>query len=354
MKENSKTHQSRPHRPDFNELTQRISFVDVLGHYHLLEQMNRKGDQLRGICPIHQGAENKNSLSVNTVRNCFKCFSCGSQGNILDFVAAMESCSKYKAGCLLEEWFPAPASGGDTGVREKRVQEKKRGLDGGKQGVASSNEGTGKDSPVQQKSPHGEVNPPLTFILKNLDVKHPYLLERVRVETIERFSLGVCGKGLMNGRVVVPVHNENGELVAYVGRWPGDDFPKGEGKYKVPPAFKKGYVLFNLHRVIEAVRKDEPLILVEGFFDVFRLYELGYPNAVALMGSSLTKEQEDLLKSVLTPLSRVALMFDNDSAGTTCAGDVAARLSAWCFIRVVNLPEGITQPDQLQKGIEIF
>ena len=55
MKENSKIHQSRPHRPDFNELTQRICFVDVLGHYNLLSQMNSKGDQLRGVCPIHQG-----------------------------------------------------------------------------------------------------------------------------------------------------------------------------------------------------------------------------------------------------------------------------------------------------------
>lgn len=229
------------------------------------------------------------------------------------------------------------------------------GLDEGKQGVASGGKGAGKDQPVhQQTTSDSGINKPLTFVLKNLNVKHPYLSGRVWVETIERFGLGVCGKGLMNGRVVVPVHNEHGELVAYVGRWPGDDFPSGEGKYKLPPAFKKGYVLFNLHRVIEAVRKGEPLILVGGFFDVFRLYELGYPNAVALMGSSLTKEQEDLLKSVLTPSSRVALMFDNDPAGINCTGDVAGRLSVWCFVKVVNLPEGITQPDQLKEKIEIF
>ena len=49
--------------PDFNELTKRISFVDVLNHYNLLLQMDEKGDQLRGVCPIHEGAKNKNSLS---------------------------------------------------------------------------------------------------------------------------------------------------------------------------------------------------------------------------------------------------------------------------------------------------
>lgn len=208
---------------------------------------------------------------------------------------------------------------------------------------------------MQEKSFGEGVNPPLKFVLRNLDANHPYLLKRVQPETIDHFGLGVCNVGLMKGRVVVPIHNEVGQLVAYAGRLPNDvDFPESEGKYKFPPSFKKGYVLFNFHRVVEAVKTGEVLILVEGFFDVFRLYELGYFNVVALMGACLTKEQEDLLRLVLSPMSRVVLLFDNDSAGLACGRDVEGRLSAWCFVKIAVLPIGVRQPDQLKERIELF
>lgn len=259
----------------------------------------------------------------------------------------------------MERWFSlgsnSPAAGrrskgkgGDNtgrgpsnGIRGKRVQEKKKEV--------------GKGSPLREKNVNAGINPPLKIVLKGLDTKHPYLLGRVKPETIKLFGLGFCSRGLMAGRVVVPIYDEYRQLVAYAGRWPSDDeIPENEGKYKFPLDFKKGYVLFNLHRIIEVVKRGEPLILVEGFFDVFRLYELGYPNAVALMGASLTEEQEDLLKSVLSPVSRVVLLFDNDTAGKACLRDVANRLSAWCFIKIGKLPEGINQPDQLKERIKFF
>lgn len=353
--------------PDFNELTKRISFVDVLGHYNLLCSMDEKGDQLRGVCPIHEGAKNKKSFSVSAVKNCYRCFSCGSKGNILSFVAGMENCNKFQAGRFLEKWFPAKGSpsadGGEVAGKnaetmrgDKRVQDPQSLHSGQSFGGQGKKKGVGGEYSLEEKSSIKAVNPPLKFFLRNLETKDPYLLGRVLPKTIERFGLGVCGVGLMKGRVVVPIHNECGQLVAYAGRWPSDEnIPENEGKYKFPTKFKKGYVLFNLHRVLEAVKNGEPLILVEGFFDVFRLYELGFTNVVALMGSSLTNEQEDLLKSILTPLSpRVVLLFDNDTAGLACVRDVATRLSAWCFIKIAKLPAGITQPDQLKERIEIF
>ncbi len=324
----------RSRLPDFKELTHRISFVQVLEHFNLMEQMDPHGDQLRSVCPIHEGAENRHSFSVNTVKNCFKCFSCDAQGNILDFVAAMKDCNKVQAGRKLEKWFPKGSS--KATPKPERVQEKK----------SSANSD-------QQKIQPEEVNLPLTFALTNLDTQHPYLSSRVQPETIERFGLGFCSKGLMAGRLVVPIHNEQGELIAYAGRALDKEAEEAEGKYKLPPHFKKRYVLYNLHRIVEAIKAGEPLILVEGFFDVFRLYELGYHNVVALMGSELTIEQEGLLKTILTPLSRVALLFDNDKAGIKCRNEAGNKLSKWCFIKVVNLPEGITQPDQLKENIEI-
>ena len=112
-------------------------------------------------------------------------------------------------------------------------------------------------------------------------------------ETAEAFGLGFCARGMMKGRICIPIHNEAGELVAYAGRWPGDaGWPAGEDKYKLPPGFRKSHVLFGLDRVL--IRGYEGCMLVEGFFSVFRLHAIDVP-AVALMGCSMSDEQIELL-----------------------------------------------------------
>ena len=103
----------------------------------------------------------------------------------------------------------------------------------------------------------------------------------------------------MAGRIAIPIHNEQGELVAYAGRWPGEP-PDGEGKYKLPAGFHKSLVVYNLHRAKDHA-KEQGLIVVEGFFDCMRLHQAGIPNVVALMGSSLSEEQEALLVAAVGP-----------------------------------------------------
>ncbi len=78
-----------------------------------------------------------------------------------------------------------------------------------------------------REAPNEENNPPMTFELKNLDVKHPYLKQRgVGAKTIKEFGLGYCNRGLMKDRVVIPIHNPKGELVAYAGRAAGEPPPQ--------------------------------------------------------------------------------------------------------------------------------
>ena len=127
------------------------------------------------------------------------------------------------------------------------------------------------EPPASPEGHAGETNPPLSFALK-LDPAHPYLAERgLAAETVEAFGLGYCARGMMQGRICIPIHNEHGELVAYAGRWVGPDatIPEGKGRYELPPRFEKSRVLFNLHRI------DDPLhlVLVEGFFGAMRLHE---------------------------------------------------------------------------------
>ena len=158
---------------------------------------------------------------------------------------------------------------------------------------------------------------PLGFVLKNLDQKHLYLKERgLGKETVEHFDLGFCSRGLMKDRVAIPIHNEIGELVAYAGRWTGEP-AEGEEKYKLPSGFAKSQVVFNLHQAKESAQ-ERGLIVVEGFFDTFRVWQAGFPNVVALMGSRLSEQQRELLVKALGPQGKLTLLFDADEAGRHC------------------------------------
>jgi hypothetical protein len=96
---------------------------------------------------------------------------------------------------------------------------------------------------------------------------HPFFDERgLTPEMIETFGLGIATRGIMKGRLVFPIHNADGKLVAYCGRFVGDDRPEDEPKYKQPPHFRKEIELFNWHRVKGDVTGDTRVILVESFF----------------------------------------------------------------------------------------
>ena len=121
---------------------------------------------------------------------------------------------------------------------------------------------------------------------------------------------------------------------------PGDDgWPDGEEKYKLPPNFKKSRVLYNLHRV----QGEEHLVLVEGYFAVFRLYQAGIP-AVALMGTSISPEQIELLKRA--GVERGTVLLDGDAPGRLATATVVPTLARSFFVHDVVLPEG-RQPDDL-------
>jgi DNA primase len=184
---------------------------------------------------------------------------------------------------------------------------------------------------------------------KNLDTAHPYLTERgFTPETIAHFGAGYHGgKGIMHGRVVIPIHQVDGTLIGYAGRWPGNEPPEGEGKYKLPPGFHKSLELFNIHRAKECAR-EHGLVLVEGYFDVLRLYQLGICHAVALMGSSLSEAQEKLILDAVGPHGRLTLLFDGDTSSRTITEDALERLSRNAHVKAIYLADSV-QPDQLTK-----
>jgi DNA primase len=319
----------------FDEVKAQVSIEDVLRRYGLLDALQEKGAQLVGHCPFH--SESKASFKVTLKRNIWHCFGCGIGGDVIDLVRYQEgftedrrASDRRKAALLIAEWYgieserPAPAS-----MRKAKTSPET------KEAAPQVEEEPGREEAAAVSENETPVNVPLTFELTNLDADHPYLRERgLTKETIETFGLGYFGgKGSMHGRVAIPIHNEHGELVAYAGRWPGDP-PEDEPKYKLPANFHKSLVLYNLHRAIEYA--TEGLIVVEGFWSVFELTQRGRKNVVAVMGSSVSPEQERLIVDTVGSRGRVLLAFDGDAAGRKGMSDAAARLAPQVFVRSVE------------------
>ncbi len=331
---------SKTNYVDFRTVKQTVSILQILDHYNLTSRFKRSqnGESLTGACPLHNG-QNPTQFRVSTTKNCWNCFGdCKSGGNILDFVSRREDCTIREAAILISEWFGL--SSNEPSQRESNDRASQR-RDESETKISRP----GKRTTSSEADDDG-VNKPLGFELTKLDSEHPYLEERgLTADTIARFGVGFCASGSMSGRVVIPIHNVEGKIVAYAGRSPGE--PEGDSpKYKLPAGFKKSAELFNLHRAIEE-SDDQPLVIVEGFFDCMKLAQHGYNRTVALMGSTLSPNQEELVRQNTTSETRIVLMLDEDEAGRAARAEIVQRLAVGRFVKIVPLPEDAGQPDQL-------
>lgn len=299
---------------EFGAVKAGVSMEAVLRLYGV-DGLKKSGrNQLRGRCPI-QRRGGDDAFHASLAKNAFQCFFCGAHGNVLDFVAAMEGCSVRQAALQLQECF---AVGG---------------------GASESAAGSGEPKLVPEK----EGNPPLRLRLRGVDPGHPYLAGRgIAVATARYFGVGFfAGPGLMSGRIVIPIGDASGRTAAYCGRSLDGQAPR----YKLPAGFRKSLVLFNLRRA--AACGSDRVVVVEGFFDCMKVHQAGLASVVALMGCSLSAEQESLL---LDRFDRVILMLDGDAAGRAASRVIRARLSGQCGAAVVSVPEG-SQPDQLAPTV---
>lgn len=298
---------------DFRAVKAAVTMQLVLEHYQI-NWLRKRDDELRGRCPIHKG-EGQSTFHVSLIKNVFHCFSCKARGNVLDFVAAMEQCSVRDAAQKLQDWFTI------TAIPEI-----------GEPATA-----------VDRAESRGEVkakNEPLKFQLKGIDHGHPYLAGRgISRETAEKFGVGFfAGRGSMHGRIVIPIHDGNGQLVAYAGRSIDDSEPK----YKLPNGFHKSLVLYNLHRVLGGDSARQRVVVVEGFFDCMKLHQAGF-SVLALMGNSMSEAQEELL---VRNFKAAWLLLDGDEAGQKAGEALLLRLGRRMWVQAPTLAGG-KQPDSL-------
>jgi DNA primase len=308
---------------DFRMLKQSVSIEQVLAAYRVgLKRVGRH--QLRGRCPLptHGSERSRQSFSVDTAKNVWACHSTSCcevrqgrvGGNVLDLVAWLEGCSIRDAGLRLQDHECGWRA--DIRVCEEQLASK------GSSGISSPD-------PV----------PPLRFSL-HLHW-HPYLEQRgISPSTAAWFGIGYyAGSGFLRQRIVFPIHDNKGQLIAYAGRSMDDSEPR----YLFPPGFRKSQVVFNLHRA--GAGSGGCAIVVEGFFDCLRVHQAGYRNVVALLGISLSEMQEKLL---LERFQRLVLMLDGDEAGRRASQQLATRLCGKVSLSMAGVPSG-RQPDQLSS-----
>lgn len=327
---------------DFKELRKQLDFAEVLRHYGV--EVERRGDQHHGFCPLpsHEGKRNSQSFSANVKRGIWQCFGCGKKGNVLDFAVLMEGGN--------------PKNGEDVRKVALLLHVLCQGRVIG--GTRPPTQQNGNDEKMYENA---VVNAPLDFALKGLDAKHPYFDHRgLTAETVARFGLGYCSRGLLSGRIAIPLHDRTGELIGYAGRLVEDSEISDENpKYRFPGRrerkgviyeFRKSLLIYNANRISAPI---DDLVVVEGFAGAWWLTQAGVVNVAALMGAACSEEQATAIVSLLSPSGRLWVFTDGDTAGGRCAGEVLVRVTPHRFARWIKMETGKQptgfRPDELKS-----
>ncbi len=333
---------------NFKELRQKLDFQRVLERYGVAIKI--KGRQHHGFCPLptHDGKKNSPSFSANLEKGIWQCFGCGASGNVIDFAVRMEGNNPENGEAVRK--VALMLQGALMSAPEKEPEQVKPETP------------PGENNETAEEPFETIINQPLDFTLKNLDPRHPYLKQRgLSEETIAHFGLGFCNRGLMKGRVAIPLHNPSGQLIGYAGRWIDDSeistetpkyrFPSKRLNEKVAYEFRKSAFLYNGNSIVPRV---DSLVVVEGFPSVWWLWQAGIRNVVAIMGSSCSEEQSRLLVSLTDPHARIWIIPDGDAGGERSATSLLTQLAPYRFTRWVKL-EARKQPTDLsQEELQSF
>jgi DNA primase len=279
----------------FTEVKRAVTMEAVLTHYELFAALVPKGKNLVGACPFCEGKSSR-QFQVNPLKNAWYCFGCKAGGNVLDFVAKSERLSVRAAALKLDSWFK-------LGLKGEAAREAPP--------VSSEMESEAKAPPPAADEVSPTENPPLNFTLKTLDPAHEELAALgLGAETIESFGAGYCSKGLLKGRLAIPIQGSEGELLAYAGlAIQEDETPR----YLFPPKFHPELEVFNLYRFADFAREDGPLYFAPEILGVLQLVDVGQVAVLGLFDGSLSERQEDRVAGVLSHFEELVLVGEGFS-----------------------------------------
>ncbi|NMO94818.1 DNA primase [Paenibacillus lemnae] len=337
--------------------------VDTVSKY---VQLTKQGKYMKGLCPFH--SEKTPSFTVTPERQIFYCYGCGKGGNAIKFRMEMEGFSFPEAVRAMAEESDISLPEGQGYQMAPRNPEKELLYDAYE---------------LSAKLYH--------FLLKNTQHGQDavsYLRSRgFNDKIIEQFGIGFApdrwdtmvqflGKrefdlkemekgGLLSARqerdgyvdkfrnrIMFPIHDRNGRVIAFAGRILGE----GQPKYLNSPEsllFNKSRTLYNLHQAKASIRKLRQIVLCEGYGDVIATWEAGYQNVVATMGTSLTEQQIAIMKSMA---EEVIVSYDGDKAGLQAAMKVLPMLEgAGLRVRIALMGDGMDPDEYYRKyGLERY
>ena len=349
------------------ELKERNDIVEVIRSYVAVD---RKGGNYWACCPFHH--EKTPSFAVNEAEQFYHCFGCQESGDVIKFVQEIESTDFMGAVRILADRakMQVPESNFDT---EESIRKKKKRDNMAKILLDSAR-----------------------FYLRNLysgderaDAHLEYIAKRgLSPTTVKKFGLGasldfnslpeyLAGKGYfkedlidsgvlavseknnrmydsLGGRLIFPIINAFDEVIGFGGRaLEKTKFAKYKNT-KETLLFDKSKTLYNVN-LLKKLKREQPIqevIIVEGYMDTISLYQAGFKNVVASMGTSLTKEQARLIKRYT---DNVLISYDGDFAGQKAdLRGLEILDDAGLHLRVVPMPDGLDPDDVAKQGADAY
>jgi DNA primase len=340
--------------------------VEVIGSYFPLK---RAGANFKALCPFHQ--EKTPSFMASPSRQTFHCFGCGAGGSVfrfvmeyehVDFPAAVRKLAA-RAGITLIEERGAADEGRQYETRRKLLKLHAEAAEWFHENLTKREIGELARKYLKQRGITGEIAKGwhLGYAPDEWDAFGTW----ARGQGYDPRDLVVSGLiktkdddqtstlsartsyDRFRGRIMFPICNDVGEVIAFSGRLLKEE--EGAAKYLNSPEtqlFRKGNVLFGLHKSKRALIEVNCAIVCEGQLDLISLFEAGITNVVAPQGTAFTENQARILKRFV---DEVVLCFDSDAAGAKAAERSLDALLANDFIvRVVELPPG-EDPDSLVR-----
>ncbi len=338
------------------EILDKIDLVELIQE---VTPLQKKGKNHFGLCPFHH--EKTPSFSVSEDKQLYHCFSCKASGNALTFVKETKQMTSREALHYLADRANVPLD--QTFVddpKRKYYQINQDATDFFHDVLHHTKEGIEALTYLQQRGFK-------TATLEHFNVglapkKHDALTQTLRQKEVllsDLLDLGLAQESetvydVFYQRIIFPIHSPQGDVIGFSGRTYHDDERLAKYINTInTPVFEKSQVLYNYHRAKAAIKKHQRAILFEGFMDVMSAYQAGLEESLAIMGTALTEQHIQTLKS---STQQIVLCFDGDAAGQEATAKFVDRLEAAQFeVSVVTLDKGQDPDDFIQKyGNEAF
>lgn len=340
------------------EITERIkeavSIVDLASQYTTLK---KRGKKWVGLCPFH--SEKDPSFTVDEEKQLFHCFGCGIGGDLFSLVMEKENLTFPEAIRYLAEKYRIPLPEEKVAYRSSKLEEKifeinEKALNYFRNNLFKTSEGKKALEYLKSRNFTDEtINKlKLGYALNAWDSLFREFSRTYNPHDLEKAGLIIPGsrggeyRDRFRGRIIFPIFTLTGRVVAFGGR----TIFEAQPKYLNSPEtqnFTKGNILYGLYFSREQIKKAEEAILVEGYADFATVFQAGFQNVVASMGTSLTPEQANQLRRYAP---RVIINYDGDEAGIKAAARaVPICLEHGLQNRVLILPEGLDPDGFIRK-----